>query len=233
MRRLFLLPLLILAACSSAEKYPSPPQFVAADAVPARVLGAPPAAHSATYDKEIRCILARQATLDAPERTTIAAEDHITPEMLITPTLGKRITPEAYPALYTLLRHAASDAWRIGDTQQDYWGRTRPWLSDARVDILVSTIHRPSYPSGHSTTNHVWAYILSDLVPAQHDAFFDRAYAIGQHRVEAGVHYPSDVEAGKRLAGIVYAQMKQTPSFRHEFEAAKRELQRKPLARKA
>lgn len=225
LRRLLILPLLLaLAACASSDKYPYPPQFVAVEDVPARALAAPPAQYSETYRKELRCILARQAVLSGEDKAAIMAEDHIAPAMMITPVLGTQYTQARYPALYSLLGHAASDAWRIGDTTQDYWGRTRPWLADARVTLLAKPIKRPSYPSGHSTTNHVWAAILADLFPAKRAALFDRAYAIGQHRVDGGVHFPSDVEAGKALAAVIYEQMQQNPAYLQELRAARAEI---------
>lgn len=215
--------LFLLAACGS--KYPYPPQFVAPSDLPDRVLGAPPEPHSAAYARDLDTVLAEQRTLTDKDREAIMTEAHIAPEMIVQPVLGGNVTRERFPALYTLLGHAASDAWRIGDANQEYWKRTRPWLSDYRVELYAEYIDRPSYPSGHSTTNHIWAHVLSDLVPERRDALFARAHEIGWHRVEGGVHFPSDVEAGKRLAAEIYARMQRSPEFRKEFEAARQELE--------
>lgn len=222
------LPLLLgLGACDAGgDKYPFPPQFVAADAVSPRVLAAPPAKYSATYTKEIDGILARQAALTDADKATVMEEDHIRPAMIVTPVLGEKYTQEAYPALFTLLRHSASDAWRLADSTQDYWHRDRPWVADGRVELLVSSITRPSYPSGHTVTNHIWAHVLSELFPSKRAALFRRAYAIGLHRVDAGVHFPSDVAAGKKFAAIVYEKMRVSPEFQRELAAARAELKR-------
>lgn len=224
LRRLFMLSaLLALTACAgNGEKYPFPPQFV--EAIPATVLAAPASKSSAQEKKEIAGILARQATITETEKATILAEDHISPRMILEPVLGTNYTDASHPALFTLLRHAASDAWRIGDATQDYWQRTRPWLADSRVQLLVSSIKRPSYPSGHSTTNHVWAHVLAELFPTKREALFARAYAIGIHRTEAGVHFPSDVVAGKKMAAIIYNKMRVNPAFKADLAAARGEL---------
>ena len=216
--------LLALAACSGGDKYPFPPQFVSTSDVSPRVLGAPPEPYSTVYTTELDGILARQATLTDDEKATLLAEDHITPRMIVEPVLGKEYTAEAYPALFTLLRHAASDAWRDGDAAQDYWHRDRPWVADARVQLLVESIKRPSYPSGHSTTNHIWAHVLSDLFPEKEEALFARAYEIGLHRTWAGVHFPSDIEAGKRYAAYLYGTMQSNPQFQTELAAARTEI---------
>lgn len=227
-RRLLLLPLLlIITACDIAgDKFPYPPQFVSVDDVCPCELGAPPAVGSTQQKKEMAFILDAQKKLTPAQKAQIRHEDHIKPEMMLQAVMGENYTRESYPTLYTLLGHSASDAWRIGDNTQDFWGRTRPWLQDSRVELLVKSITRPSYPSGHSTTNHVWAHVLAEVFPAKKSAFFNRAYSIGMHRVKAGVHYQSDVEAGKRLAKTIYEAMKQTASFKAELAAAKQEVAR-------
>lgn len=225
--RHFLLPLLlILSACANiaGDKYPYPPQFVAIEDVCPCELGAFPAVGSKEYQKEIASIRATQAKLTEADKAQILAEDHIAPGMIVTPVLGSGITEATHPALFALLKHTASDAWRIADDAQEFWGRKRPWIADSHVMLLVSRIDRPSYPSGHSTTNHVWAHVLSELYPAQRKALFARAYEIGMHRVAAGVHHPSDVEAGKRFATTIYARMKSNPQFQQELAAARAEL---------
>ena len=229
--RLFILPLLFVLAACSGSKYPFPPQFVDGSDVAPTVLAAPPAQNSATYTREINGILKRQATLTDAQKAAIAAEDHITPSMIVEPVLGATYTEETHPALFTLLRHSASDAWQLSDATQDYWNRTRPWLTDERVELLVSRITRPSYPSGHTVTNHVWAHVLSELFPAKRKALFARAYEVGSHRADAGVHFPSDVEAGKKFAAIVYDKMFKDAGFKRDLAAARDEIKRvKPQA---
>lgn len=224
--RSFISSLLLMVAACSSDKYPYAAQFVSSETVCPCTLGAPYADGSPEQQAEIASILTRQKTLTTASRRTILAEDHITPTMLVTPVLGVRYSEEAYPEMFALLRRAASDAWRIADATQDYYGRTRPWLTDARVQLLVSPITRPSYPSGHTVTNHVWAHILSELLPQKRAALFARALEIGNHRVDAGVHYPSDVKAGKQLAAVIFATMREDARFMQALANAKAELRR-------
>lgn len=216
--RFILVPLLlVISACAGDGPYPFPPQFVDSRDISPHVLAAPPEKYSDTYDREIALILKRQAALTDAEKAAIAAEDHIRPAMIVEPVLGARYSEASHPALFTLLRHSASDAWRLADATQDYWKRDRPWVADSRVQLLVSSITRPSYPSGHTVTNHVWAHVLSELFPQKRDALFARAYAIGMHRSQAGVHFPSDVAAGKKFAAIVFEKMRTNPEFQREL----------------
>ena len=226
MRRLFILPLLLLlAACAGNDKYPYPLQFLTAEDICPCELGAPPADGSAEQKKEIRKILAIQAKMSDAEKATVMKEDSITVQMIVDPVLGAQYQRDSYPNLFTLLDHAQSDAWRTGDTVQEFWGRQRPWLTDSRVQLLAKRITRPSYPSGHTTTNHVWAHVLAELFPTKREALFKRAHSIGMNRVKGGVHYPSDVEGGKRLAEIFFEKMKANPAFQAELEDARAEIE--------
>ncbi len=224
--RVALLSLLFVAAACSSDKYPYPYQFVTSDAVCPCTLGAPYADGSPEQQAEIASILTRQKNLTAAPKHAIVVEDRITPTMMVTPVLGERYNEAAYPELFSLLRRGGSDAWRIADATQDYYGRTRPWLTDTRVQLLVSPITRPSYPSGHTVTNHVWAYILSELFPQKRATLFARALEISNHRVDAGVHYPSDVKAGKQLAAVIFANMREDAGFIKALASAKAELRR-------
>jgi acid phosphatase (class A) len=231
MNRFKLLPVLLaftLAACGVEQptsKFPYPPQFVQAEDVSLYTLPAPPQPGSKEYKREIKGIIAQQKTLTADDIATIEKEAHIEPQMLVEPVLGEQFTPEAFPAMYTLLKHAASDAWRINDTIQDHWKETRPWLADQRVARHVEYIDRPGYPSGHTVTNTVWALILGHMMPCQEKALLNRAEEIGYHRVEGGAHFPHDIEAGKKLARVIYHRMLENNDFHVERDEAERELE--------
>lgn len=227
MKRIILPLLFLLAACGNPqpEKFPFPPQFVQPDEVSLYTLPAPPQPGSDIYAQEIKEIVARQRELTPADIARIDAEKTIRPEMLVQPVLGAPFTREKFPALYTLLDHAASDAWRINDRIQDHWKETRPWLADSRVARHVEYIDRPGYPSGHTVTNGVWAHILADLMPCEEDDLFERAWAVGYHRVDGGAHFPHDVEAGKKLARVIYHRMLEDDAFLSERAAARAELQ--------
>lgn len=215
-----------LTACGTAqpEKFPYPPQFVEPEQVSVYTLPAPPQPGSAEYKKSVNWIIATQKKLTPAQIAEIKHEVTIKPEMLVIPVLGDGFTAENFPALYTLLKHAASDAWRINDMVQDHWNETRPYLADARIKRYVEPITRPGYPSGHTVTNHVWAYILADLLPCQEDALFTQAFAVGNNRVLGGAHFPHDVEAGKKLARVIYHRMLESGEFRYERDEAEAEL---------
>lgn len=215
---------LLTGGCAlQSSPYPLPEKYAAADAVPPTVLTPPPAQYSAEYQREIDVILARQPRLTAGEIAAIRAERGVTPEMIVTPVLGERVNAQSYPKLFALLKQAGSDSWRISDQAKEFWGSLRPWRADARVALLVPYIDSPGYPSGHTTTNFVWAALLSDVVPAKRAAFQARAAEIGRHRIEAGAHFPHDIAGGIALAARIVAVMRQCPQFAHDLRAAQQE----------
>ncbi|MFZ1990349.1 MAG: phosphatase PAP2 family protein [Alphaproteobacteria bacterium] len=81
-----------------------------------------------------------------------------------------------------------------------------------------------SYPSGHSTLGATVAILLSQMVPEKRQELYARGWYYGDERVIAGVHFPTDVEAGRIQATVIVAFMMQNPQFRSDLAAARAEL---------
>jgi len=84
--------------------------------------------------------------------------------------------------------------------------------------------YSPSYPSGHAMVGAMMAIILADMVPERRTALFERGWDLGEARVISGVHFPSDVAAGRTLAAVVVALMQQDRRYSADLAAATREL---------
>ena len=78
------------------------------------------------------------------------------------------------------------------------FGRRRPHEYGITPTILVPD--HPAYPSGHATQAHLLAKVATCLQPSRRDEFQASAESVALNRVKAGVHYPSDSDAGKMLA---------------------------------
>ena len=64
------------------------------------------------------------------------------------------------------------------------------------------------------------------MVPEKRTEIMARAWEYGNNRVIGGLHYRSDVEAG-RIAGTVIAEfIMRREDFRKEFEAVKTEVRK-------
>ena len=89
---------------------------------------------------------------------------------------------------------------------KDVYCRTRPYnLPDNGLKPLESGKYSPSYPSGHTTYGTAISAVLAHMVPEKRAEFLARAADYGHSRMIAGVHYRSDVDAGK-LLGMAVAE---------------------------
>ena len=74
-----------------------------------------------------------------------------------------------------------------------------------------------SYPSTHAAISRAFADVLADLVPERKAEFIARADAIAQDRLIIGVHYPTDIAAGKELGDLFHAKLLQSEAYRDDL----------------
>ena len=102
--------------------------------------------------------------------------------------------------------------------------RPRPYVLDTRIEPCIEKPKSASYPSGHS----IWAFsnaiVLADMVPERRAALMQRAGDYAHNRVIGGVHYTSDIEAGRIAGTAIAALLFASPTFQHDFAAARVEL---------
>ena len=138
-----------------------------------------------------------------------------------------KIGPESTPVLARMIQRMAGDASPVYETAKDRYARRRPPVGDhrpicvAREDWIDTN---GSYPSGHALTGWAWGLMLAQLVPERQNAILARAREIGDSRIVCGVHYPSDVEAGRLLAGALVGRLHDDAGFEADFAAARAEL---------
>jgi acid phosphatase (class A) len=84
--------------------------------------------------------------------------------------------------------------------------RTRPYdLPGNTLRPLQQVKNSPSYPSGHTTYGTLIAAVLAEMLPERRDQIYARAADYGHSRLVAGVHFRSDVDAGKALGATLAA----------------------------
>jgi len=144
---------------------------------------------------------------------------------------GKAIGSGPTPALYRLLHRVELDVRTIGKPAKDHYGRLRPMIGDSqqicvpREDWMKTNA---SYPSGHAMVGWSWGLILAELEPARADGLMAAGKAVGDSRVICGVHFQSDIEAGRTLASAMVARLHGDPEFQKDLAAARRELAKAP-----
>ena len=75
--------------------------------------------------------------------------------------------------------------------------------------------YSPSYPSGHSVQVTVLAGVLSKIYPELSQDFQKIAVQIGENRIKAGLHYPSDHKAGQALGMDILEDVPSVDSEQH------------------
>ncbi len=105
--------------------------------------------------------------------------------------------------------------------EKQRFSRARPSQVSTDLETVIPDPAHPSYPSGHASQAYMVALVLSDFDP-DHSAVYRRfALDIAHRREIAGVHYPSDGEAGRQLAEDVLERLREVPAFEEKFQAAK------------
>jgi acid phosphatase (class A) len=85
-------------------------------------------------------------------------------------------------------------------------------------------LYSPSYPSGHATVGAMMAILLARMVPEKREKLFALGWGYGEARVVSGVHFPSDVEAGRILGTVLVQLMQEDGRFRADLRSARAEL---------
>lgn len=141
--------------------------------------------------------------------------------------LGVSIDEKQTPATLRVLHRVELDVRTIGTPAKDLYNRPRPLIGDdkpiciPREDWMKTNA---SYPSGHSMTGWAWALILAELAPAKADAMLSTGKSVGDSRAICGVHYISDIEAGRTLAAAMVAKLHGDPQFQRDIAKARGEI---------
>ncbi len=109
------------------------------------------------------------------------------------------------------------------------FSRTRPYQIDTDLSTVIDGPGHASYPSGHATQGYLTTQILADLLPRsdpRQEALLELGLTMGTRREIAGVHYPSDTEAGVELAKQLKVWLMKKENFEDKFQAARIELSR-------
>ncbi|HTB33961.1 MAG TPA: phosphatase PAP2 family protein [bacterium] len=169
-----------------------------------RLLAPPPAEDSQQGKDELQQVLDLQAKrTDAEAAACVADQEYSV--FRFTDVVGPAFDAAVLPKTAAYFSAAVDAAKATVDASKGHWDRRRPFLVDSRVQPCDKPSKSASYPSGHATAGTVMAILLADLVPEKQAAIYARGWLFAQHRVMGGVHFPSDIAAG-RIAGTVVAQ---------------------------
>jgi acid phosphatase (class A) len=140
---------------------------------------------------------------------------------------GLTITPATMPRTTTLLIRTGIDGSLVASVPKKRFFRARPLIGNdakiciARADWLNTN---GSYPSGHAMMGWSWALVLAELAPDHADAILTRGRDFGESRVICGVHFESDVAAGRTLGSAMVSRLHADKGFLADLAAARKEV---------
>ena len=194
------------------------------------ILGAPPRGQSAAEAADKAAFVATRALKGTP-RWTLATTDVADGASAILDdfacVIGQRIEQSRAPALMSLLERARLDIAQATRGPKLHYRRLRPFVgNDAEICVMRTSDlgNAFSFPSSHATQAWTYAAIMAALMPEKATQFFVRARSYGESRVVCGLHWVSDIEAGRTAASAVYAALQGDPGFRADLEKARAEL---------
>jgi acid phosphatase (class A) len=146
------------------------------------------------------------------------------------PVLGETFVAERYPLTAEALSRIRAPLGAAILVAKNRFDRERPFEVDSAVTPCIAPDDRlrasGAYPSGHAAFGWAWGLALAELAPDRADAILARAREYGDSRVVCGLHYPSDVEAGRIIAAAALARLHAEPEFRAALDAARAEFAR-------
>lgn len=205
--------------------------FFDASKLHAVVLGPAPVEGSRQDRDDVAAVLARQQ-VDAARREQAELDAKWLYDRFAE-AFGRPITREKAPLLVALLNRAEKQVSGPAFAAKPLYARLRPHQRLALQNVCgrssgsqpdPDSQQRTSYPSGHSAYGWTAALVLARVAPERAPALLQRAAEYGESRVICGMHFPSDIEAGRSLATAVVAQLDGLPEFQAALEAARAEL---------
>lgn len=183
----------------------------------------PPASNSPEDKADLQADLDAQKTR-TPAQIDEAKKDANYSVALFTDSITPKITPQGDPVTFHFFDQLNVQIGEVVGVSKDHWHRLRPFLGHPFLIHAVIGAGGFSYPSGHSAHSYAFATILGQIYPDQAQAFLDRAHQIAQSRVDAGVHYPTDINEGEVLGKEIAKELLEKPEFKKKLQAAETEI---------
>ncbi len=142
---------------------------------------------------------------------------------------GTKISQENTPELYRLITRMQEDAGDLatGEAKTHYL-RMRPFQFYGEQSLTPGDEKwlsgNGSYPSGHTAIGWTTALVLAEINVDRQNEILKRGFEFGQSRVICGVHYQSDVDAGRIVASALVARLHADAGFMAQLAKAKKEF---------
>lgn len=188
----------------------------------------PPAADSAEHQAEFDLLLKLQQEREHMPADVARAKDeegHLT-VFSFADAVGPNFTKENCPKTAAFFKSTLqADLSYFNDVAKGHWNRPRPYM-DPRIHSVFLE-HDGSYPSGHSIRATLFGEVLAAALPPEYrQRVIARSQQMGWDREILGVHFPTDIYAGRILGHALAHALLANPEVHAQVEALKPELER-------
>jgi acid phosphatase (class A) len=190
----------------------------------ASILPPPPAGDSDTAKADLAVVHHAEQTRTSEQIAAARADDQEQDIFIFKRALGQDFTAEKLPITAAFSKRIHSDEGVASKSLKTLYARPRPFQFDATLKPVCSLTSEPnSYPSGHTLSGYLLAFTLIQMVPEKKAEIMQRADEYAHNRIICGVHYPTDIEASRNIAYLLFGSMLENADFQRELTAAREE----------
>lgn len=228
---------LILAAGAAPAREDRPAGYLAPATLPdSLVLLSPPPAVDSPEAASERAYFTESRALAGTPRWRQAADDAEAfgdkAHASLACAAGLAITVKDTPTLSRMFDRMVIDAGQSVGGAKTRYNRPRPLVGHDDAPICVPREAwmqtNPSYPSSSAAAGWAWSLVLAELLPRKATPIIARGLAAGESRAICGLHWPSDVAAGRTMGAALVARLHADAAFLKDLETAKAELAAAP-----
>jgi len=123
---------------------------------------------------------------------------------------------------------------KIIELKKNHYARPRPFNADLTLEPCpeIGRIGDYAYPSGHSVLAGMFEGIMIAIDPENSDKIKEHAWQACVNRVIAGVHHPSDIQAGYALGHEIFKEFAKNKDFTDRLEKLHKRYIRQSKIRK-
>ncbi|GGC65897.1 acid phosphatase [Undibacterium terreum] len=212
-----------IASAPLAQAKEGKPYLAAKDLDLSSLLPPPPVSGSMKENEELAEVLRLQVTR-SPDMVAQAQADATEDIWRFAGVVGPAFKSERLPKLTAFFIRVLASEGPLTDPAKELWKHPRPHQYSDLVKPVVKLSKSYSYPSGHATAGTLMAVVLANMLPEKRQEIMQRAAEYADNRLVAGIHFRSDIEAGRLAGTLIAATLMTRADFNADFEAARNEL---------
>jgi len=190
----------------------------------------PPTPDSPLGIADVAIFRSTRALEGGPRWVLATSDDRIDRKSLLSDfgcSVGIDLGSRDAPAITRVIQRSSADLFAVVGKAKDRYQRPRPFVTEPGAVCIEPSedfANSGSYPSGHAAGGWLYALVLAEIDPGNATAIMARGRAFGESRVVCGVHYASDIEAGRITASALVAELHGMAGFQVDILAARTEL---------